>query len=97
MPARDRSKRKYGFGDLTAPTKFECLELVEKEKVLGSARLAGLMKIGLNHASKLLRGYWSEGLLRRELSTRRRGGIRYSFSLTDTGRAKLRYFRKKFF
>ena len=94
MPARNRSKLKYGFGDLTAPTKLECLELVEKEKEVGSARLAELMKINLNHASRLLRGYWSEGLLHRELSTRRRGGIRYSFSLTDTGRAKIRYFKK---
>ena len=95
MPARDRSKRKYGFGDHSAPTKLECLELVEKEKEVGSARLADLMKIKLNHASKLLRGYWSKGLLHRELSTRRRGGIRYSFSLTETGRAKFRYLKNK--
>lgn len=95
MPARDRSKRKYGFGDLTAPTKLECLELVEKEKEMGSARLAELMKVGLNHASRLLRGYWFEGLLHRDLRAGRHGRIRYSFSLTKTGRTKLRYFRNK--
>ena len=91
---KDRSKRKYGFGDLTAPTKLECLELVEREKEVGSARLAELMKIDLSHASRLLWGYWSEGLLHRELNTRRHGGIRYTFSLTETGRAEIRYFKK---
>lgn len=82
MPARDRSKRKYGFGDLTAPTKFETLEFVEKTKEMSSAKLADLMKISLNHAARLLRGYWTEGLLHRELSTKRHGGIRYFFRLT---------------
>jgi len=95
MPARDRSKRKYGFGDHSAPTKREVLEIVERGKEVNSARLAELMKIDLNHASRLLRGYWSEGLLHRELKTRRYGGIRYLFSLTGTGRAKLKYFRDK--
>ncbi len=95
MPRRVKSKRKYGFGDLTAPTKFEVLEIAEKEKEMGSARLADLMGIKLNHASRLMRGYWSEGLLHREISTRRRGGIRYSFTLTKTGRRKLAYFRDK--
>ena len=52
MPARDRSKRKYGFGDHSAPTKRECLELVEKEKGVGSARLVNLMEIKLNYASR---------------------------------------------
>ncbi len=97
MLARDRSKRKYSFGDITAPTKLECLEFVEREKEMISSRLADLMKIDLNHASKLLRGYWSEGLLHRELGTRRHGGIRYSFTLTKTGRTKLKYFRNKKF
>ncbi len=95
MPTRNRSKRKYGFGDHTAPTKLECLELVEKEKVVSSAMLTELMKIKLNHASRLLRGYWSEGLLHREPSARRRSGIRYSFSLTETGRGELDYFKKQ--
>lgn len=92
---KDRSKRKYGFSDHTAPTKLECLELVEKEREMTSARLAELMKIDLNHASRLMRGYWSEGLLRRDIVTRKRGGIRYSFSLTKTGKRKLAYFRDK--
>ncbi len=95
MPRRVRSKRKYGFGDLTAPTKFEVLELMEKEKEVGSSRLAELMGIKLNHASRLLRGYWSEGLLHRESTTMRHGGIRYSFTLTKTGKRKLAYFRGK--
>ncbi len=81
--------RKYGFGDLTAPTKFETLEFVEKTKEMSSAKLADLMKISLNHAARLLRGYWTEGLLHRELSTKRHGGIRYFFRLTHTGRARL--------
>lgn len=83
---KDRSKRKYGFGDLTAPTKLECLELVEKEKEAGSARIAELMGIPLNHASKIMRDYWSQGLLHRELNTKRRRGVCYRFSLTNTGR-----------
>ncbi len=95
ISTRDRSKRKYGFSDHTAPTKLECLELVEKEKEVGSSRLAELMKIDLNHAARLLRGYWSEGLLHREPSTMGRGGIRYSFSLTETGRGELDYFKKQ--
>jgi len=41
MPARDRSKRKYGFGDLTAPTKLEVLELMEREKEITSERPFG--------------------------------------------------------
>ncbi len=95
MPMRAKSKRKYGFSDLTAPTKREVLELVEKEREMISARLADLMKINPNHASRLMRGYWSEGLLHREISTMRHGGIRYTFTLTKTGKRKLAYFRGK--
>lgn len=95
MLIRDRSKRKYGFGDHTAPTKLECLEFVEKEKEAGSARMAELMRIPLSHASKIMRDYWSQGLLHRELNTKRRRGVCYLFSLTKTGRGKLAYFRRE--
>ncbi len=95
MHTRDRSKRKYGFGDLTAPTKLECLELVERENEVGSARIAKLMEIPLSHASKIMRDYWSQGLLHRELNTKRRRGVCYLFSLTETGKGKLTYFRRE--
>lgn len=95
MAHRNRTKRRYSFETITAPTKLEVLELTEKEGEITSARLAQLMDIELNHASRLTRLYWSEGLFHRERKDRRYGGIRYYFNLTETGRTKLRYLRSK--
>lgn len=95
MTHRDRTKRKYSFETITAPTKLEVLEFAEKEREITSAKLAQLMGIRLNHASRLTRLYWSEGLFHKERRDKMYRGIRYYFSLTETGRIKLRYLRGK--
>ena len=48
MPASDRSKRKYGFGDHSAPTKREVLEIVERGRKVTKrvGEIEGIMRAG---------------------------------------------------
>ena len=63
---------------------------------LSPAILARIMGISISHASKLLRDYWTQGLLKREKRPMDQGGIRYFFYLGLPGKSRLEYFKDNF-
>ena len=52
--------------ELKSPTKFKVLKAVDDNGGLESRDLARIMGISIPHASKLLRDYWIQGLLKRK-------------------------------
>jgi len=47
----------------------------------------------INHAARLLRYYWSQGLLTRDEENLSQGGIRYRYTLSDSGKERLDYLK----
>jgi len=75
-----------------SPLKFEVLKLLS-EGGKTSAEVAGLVGKKESHVTRYLRGYWSQGLLKREGESMRHGGVRYVYSLSESGRKRLDFFR----
>lgn len=76
--------------ELRSPTKFVVLRLIEQKGRVSSADLVKLAGMKLATASKQLKRYHVEGLLRRE----KRMGRSFIYSLTDAGAHRLSYFKK---
>ena len=95
MGKKGRAERKYSFKQFPCPSKLEVLEIIEREGRITSRQLAKIMNIPLAHAAKLNMTYWRDGLLHHVAESMKTGGRRYVFSLTNTGRGKLEYFRKE--
>jgi len=81
---------------LKSPTKFKVLKAVNDNDGIESRDLARIMGISISHASKLLRDYWTQGLLIRKKRSMSQGGIRYFFCLSDPGKNRLNFFLKNF-
>jgi len=81
---------------LKSPTKFKVLKAVNDNGGLESRDLAQIMGISIPHASKLLRDYWTQGLLKRQKRPMDQGGIRYFFYLGSPGKNRLEYFKDNF-
>lgn len=79
---------------MRSPTKFTVLAIIGGAGSIESHDLASRMRKSVPHASKLLRSYWVQGLLKREARPLDQGGTKYSYFLTRHGEARLAYFEK---
>lgn len=81
--------------ELKSPTKFKVLSVIWGKGGIETRELAEKMQIRVPHASKLLRAYWIQGLLKRSPRPMDQGGTRYFYSLSELGKKRLIFFLKK--
>jgi len=50
-------------------------------------------RLGIDHSARLLRYYWSQGLLTKSEERMRQGGIRYVYTLSPSGKERLDFLK----
>ena len=68
------------------PRKLEILERIGSHGSVTAQVLAKEMGIPLSYVSRYLRHYWGRGLLKRVPVIMDQGGVRYSYSLSKSGK-----------
>lgn len=77
------------------PRKLDILGRIESHGSATSQELAKEMGIPLFYVSRYLRHYWGKGLLKRIPMVMEQGGIRYSYSLSESGKKTKTFLIKK--
>lgn len=77
------------------PRKLDILERIQSHSSVTSHTLADEMGIPLSYASRYLRYYHNQGLLKRKPIVMEQGGIRFRYILSNLGSKKILFFKSK--